>query len=205
MLKDFSVFDLKFYFRKNKKIYLSFLFFFFIGIFVAVLISISSDSYLSLLSSKDKLFYDYVNGKIDFSKEVLKLMLNFFVFQLIVFLLNLNFYTGLFSYVIVAYQSVLMFLSMVAVVSQLGFAGVARILFLVLPVNLVLLVCVCLFSGFCLVRSYGSKQNKRFSYGFDDKMFWYIILIFVAFGVLFSYLINFLFVIILKRRLFIMY
>lgn len=205
MLKEFSLFDFKYYFKRNKKIYFFFLFFFFIGIFVGLMIAISSDSYLSLLSSKDKLFYDYVNGKVDFSKEVLKLIFNFFIFQLVIFLLNLNFYTGLFSYVLVSYQSALMILSMIAVVSQLGFSGIFRILFFVLPVNLVLMICACLFSGFCLVRSYDAKQNKRFSYGFDEKEFWLVILFFVVFGILFSYLINLVLVIFLRRRFFIMY
>lgn len=205
MLKDFSLFDLKYYFKKNKKIYLFFLFFFFIGLIVGVLVAVSSDSYLSLLSTKDKIFYDYVNGKIDFSREVMKLIYNFLAFQIVVFLLNLNFYTGLLSYVLVSYQTALMFLSMVAIVSQMGFSGILRIILLMLPINLVLVASGILFSGFCLVRSYNAKINKRFSYSFESKSFWIIVLLFVLFGILFSYLINFLFVVILKRRFFIMF
>lgn len=205
MLTNFSWFDLKYYFKKNKKIYLFFLFFFFIGILSGILIAVSSDSYLSLLTTKDKVFYDYVNGKADFSKESMKLMINFFVFQLIAFFLNLNFYTGLLSYLVVSYQTTLMYLSMVAVISQFGFSGVIKILLLMLPTNLILIVSGILFSGFCLCRSYEAKVNKKFSIGFERRSFWLIVLFFVLFGIVFSYLINFLFMLILRRRFFIIF
>ncbi len=202
---NYSLYDLKYYFKKNRKVYLLLLFFFFVGLFIGVLISISSDSHLSLLTTKDKVFFDYVNGKVDFSKESMKLMLNFFVFQLIIFLLNLNFYSGLLSYVLVAYQTTLMYLSMVAIVSQFGFSGVIKILILILPTNLILIASGILFSGFCMTRSYEAWVNKKFSLGFDKKSFWSVILFFVLFGILFSYAINLLFMLVLKRRFFIIF
>ena len=205
MLLNLSLFDLKYYLRKNKKIYLFFLFFFFIGIVIGVFVSISSDSYLSLLTTKDKLFYDYVNGKIDFNKEVIKLIFNFVIFQLIIFLLNLNFYTGLLSYVLVSYQSALMVLSMVAIFSRYGIGGFFNIVVLMLPINLILLVSGILFAGFCLSRSLGARFNKKFSYGFDNKYFWLVVLFFILFDIVFSFLINLIFVMFLKRRFFIIF
>lgn len=204
MAKKYSIYDLKYFFRKNKKIYLFFLFFFLIGIIVGIVVAFSSDSYVSLLNTKDKVFYDYVNGKVDFSKETMKLVLSFLVYQGIVFLLNLNFYSGLLSYVLTAYQSSLMFLSVTALISSHGFGGIMTAIFLVLPVNLVLISANILFSGLCIERSYNALKFRCFSHGFD-KNFWYIILFFVLFGILFSYLITFIFVIILRRRFFIIF
>ena len=79
-----------------------FLFFFLLGIIIGLVVSFSSDNYLSILTTKDKVFFDYVNGKANFGKEASKLLLSFLIFQTITFILNLNFYLGLFSYVLVA-------------------------------------------------------------------------------------------------------
>ena len=181
-----------------------FLFFFLIGIIIGIVVAFSSDSYVSLLNTKDKVFYDYVNGKADFSKETIKLVLSFLVYQGIVFLLNLNFYSGLFSYILTAYQSSLMFLSLTALISSYGFGGVVATIFLIVPVNLILISANILFSGICVERSYNALKFRHFSHGFD-KEFWLIISFFVIFGILFSYLITFIFVVVLRRRIFIIF
>ena len=204
MINKYSIYDLKYYFEKNKKIYLFFLFFFFVGIIVGIVIAFSSDSYLTLLTSKDKVLFDYVNGKADFGKQLVKIMLSFLVFQAIVFLLNLNFYSGLVSFVLVSYQSSLLYLSISALISSHGFSGVLTTLFLILPVNIILIGVNILFAGFCVVRSYEALKLKRFSYGFE-KNFWNIVLFFIIFDILFSYLYSFLLVVILKRRFFIIF
>lgn len=204
MINKCSIYDLKYYFEKNKKIYLFFLFFFFIGIIVGIVIAFSSDSYLTLLTSKDKVLFDYVNGKADFGKQSVKMMLSFLVFQAIVFLLNLNFYSGLVSFVLVSYQSSLLYLSISALISSHGFSGVLTTVFLILPVNIILIGVNVLFAGFCMVRSFGALKQKQFSFGFE-KNFWNIVLFFIIFDILFSYLYSFLLVVILKRRFFIIF
>ena len=204
MIAKYSIYDLKYFFQKNKRIYLCFLFFFLIGIIIGIVVAFSSDSYVSLLNTKDKVFYDYVNGKADFSKETIKLVLSFLVYQGIVFLLNLNFYSGLFSYILTAYQSSLMFLSLTALISSYGFGGVVATIFLIVPVNLILISANILFSGICVERSYNALKFRHFSHGFD-KEFWLIISFFVIFGILFSYLITFIFVVVLRRRIFIIF
>ena len=198
------LYDLKYYFQKNKKIYLFFLFFFIFGIVIGSIIAFSSDSYLTLLSTKDKVFYDYVNGKVDFGKESAKLILSFIAFQTIIFLLNLNFYSGLLSYVLISYQSSLMFLSLVALISRYGFSGILTSLFLILPINVVLIGTNILFAGFCFKRSFLSLKMRRFSYGLD-KQFWSVVLLFLICELIFSYLITFIFVVILRRRFFIIF
>lgn len=202
-LKNLAI-DIKYYFQKNKKIYSFFLFFFFIGLLVGIVIAFSTDSYVSLLTTKDKIFYDYVNGKADFGKETMKLILSFLVFQGVVFLLNLNFYSGMISFLLTAYQSALMFLSISALISSHGFGGVLITIFLIFPVNLVLVATNIIFSAFCVSRSFGALKMKKFSYGFDKK-FWGVIIAFILFGIAFSYLINIIFMIVLKRRFFIIF
>ena len=204
MIAKYSLFDLKYYFQKNKKIYLFFLFFFFIGIITGVIISFTTDSYLTLLTTKDKVFFDYVNGKADFGKESTKMILNFLIFQGITFLLNLNFYSGLVSYFLISYQSSLMFLSLTALIAEHGFIGVLTTLFLILPVNIILIGTNILLSGFYLVRSYNALKYKSFSYGFDKKYFLILLLFFIV-EIVFSYLITFLFVLVLRRRFFIIF
>ena len=204
MINKYSVYDLKYYFSKNKKIYLFFLFFFFLGIIAGIIIAVSSDSYLTLLTSKDKVFFDYVNGKADFGKQSMKIILSFISFQIIVFLLNLNFYSGLLSFLLISYQSSMFYLSLSALILEYGFSGVLTSLFLILPINIVLLGMNILFSGFCLIRSYNSLKQKQFSFGFD-KNFWIIILMFFTFEIIYSYMISFILMLVLKRRFFIIF
>lgn len=204
MLTKYSLYDLKYYFLKNKKIYLFFLFFFFIGIIVGIVIAFSSDSYLTLLTSKDKVLFDYVNGKASFSKQSTKILSSFIIFQIIVFLLNLNFYSGLVSFLLISYQGSLFYLSLAALISQYGFSGVLTTLFLIIPINVFLVGINILFSGFCLTRSFEAIKHKRFSFGFE-KEFWIVILLFFVFEIVFSYVISFLLMLVLKRRFFIMF
>ena len=204
MITKYSLFDLKYYFQKNKKIYLFFLFFFLLGIIAGIIISFTSDSYLALLTTKDKVFFDYVNGKADFGKESTKMILNFLLFQGIAFLLNLNYYSGLLGYFLISYQSSMMYLSLSALIAQHGFIGILTTLFLILPVNIVLIGTNMLFSGFCLIRSYNALKYKKFTYGFDKKFF-LILLLFFVFEIVFSYLVTFLFVLVLRRRYFIIF
>ena len=204
VINKYSIYDIKYYFSKNKKIYLFFLFFLFLGVIAGIIISVSSDSYLTLLTSKDKVLFDYVNGKADFGKQSMKIMFSFLVFQIIVFLLSLNFYSGLISFLLVSYQGSLFYLSLSAVILKYGFSGVLTTLFLILPVNIILIGMNILFAGFCFIRSYNSLKQKRFLVGFG-KEFWLMILLFFILEILFSYLISFVFMIVLKRRFFIIF
>ena len=180
------------------------MFFFLLGIIAGIIISFTSDSYLALLTTKDKVFFDYVHGKADFGKESTKMILNFLLFQGIAFLLNLNYYSGLLSYFLISYQSSMMYLSLSALIAQHGFIGVLTTLFLILPVNIILIGTNMLFSGFCLIRGHNALKYKKFTYGFDKKFF-LVLLLFFVFEIVFSYLVTFLFVLILRRRYFIIF
>lgn len=185
--------------------YLSFLFFFFLGIIFGVLIAASTDSYMSILSSSDKTLFDYINGSVSFSKQTTRLILRNIVFLAIIFLCNLNFYTGLLSYLFVSYQSALMMLVVCAVISLNGLTGIIVSIFCILPLNLVLLVNSIFFAEVCLSRSLSAKDNKLFSFGFDEKLFWLKVLSSLLFVIVFSCLINLLYMIVLRNRIFIIF
>ena len=203
-VKDF-IYDIKYFFKENRKIFFGFLLFVLIGIVIGIFISVSTDSYLSLLTTKEKLFFDYANGKIDYSKQVFNLIINFLTFQVITFLLNLNFYSGLLSYILIMYQSVLLFLSSTAIIINSGFSGVLNVLFLVLPVNFFVFFLNILFSVVCVSRSCKAKKVKNFSYYFDNKEFWFILLFLIIFSIVFAYLINLIYVVMLRKRVFIIF
>lgn len=205
MKLNFSFEDVKYFFRKNQKIYSFFLVFFLVGIIFGVFVAVSSNSYMSLLTSSDKIIYDYINGNVSYSLETSKLILNSLLFEIIIFLLCLNFYSGTLSYLLISYQSALLLLSVVATISEFGFSGVMISLFLSLPVNLVLIFNNIIFAGICLSRSYKATSCKMFSFGFNDKNFWLGFGISVLFMVVFSCLINLLFLLILKSRIFIIF
>lgn len=202
---NFTQGDLKYYIKKNRGFYLSFLIFFVLGVVIAVFICVSTSSYLSLLSSSDKVLFDYVNGSVSYSKEATKLIFKLLMVDLLVFVLNLNFYSGLISYAIISYQSCLMFLSIVAQISAYGFTGFLIVLFLQLPVNLVMFALNIAFAVTCLERSYNATLSKNFALGFQDKSFWLTIFLISIVGVIFSLLIVFVFIVILRMRIFIIF
>lgn len=191
--------------KKNRKILAFFLVFFCLGIILGIFIAASTDSYLKLLSSSDNTLYSYIKGVASFSSETIKLMLKFFICLAIIFLLCLNFYSGLFSFLFVSYQSCLMFLSIVAIVLEFGFSGLLLVLFFILPVNVILFGSNIIFGSICLSRSYNALLSKNFKLGFDDKTFWYSIFVIVTFVVLFSILINVICILILRMRVFIIF
>lgn len=205
MSLNLSLSDVKYFFESHKKFLFWLLVSLVVGLAVGIIVAVSSDSFLSVLSSSDKVFYDYVKGNASFSKQLLKLILKTVAFQLIIFLLNLNFYSGLLSYLFVSYQGASLALSVIAIVSEFGFSGLLIVIFLQLPINLILFGLNFIFSSVCLRRSCLSQKYKQFGFGFDDKTFWAIVLLIVAFGVLFSFLVNLILMLVLRSRIFIIF
>ena len=202
---NFSLYDIKYYLKKNQKILISFLVLLLFGIVVGIIIATSSDSYLSLLTNSDKLFYDYVNGKASFSKQATRLIFSSILLDIIFFVLSLNFYLSFLSYLIVSYQGCLMFLSVTAVITEYGFRGVLMTLFLSLPVNLILFASNILFASICFKRGVVAHKNRYFSYGLSDKNFWLAIICLLAINVVVALLITFVFGVILRSRIFIIF
>lgn len=202
---NFSFDDIWYYFRKNRGIFITFLIFIAIGMIVGIFIAVSSNSIASILTSSDKVFFDYIKGNISFSTQTGKMILNTIIFQLLIFLLCLNYYSGMVSFLLFSYQGMVLLLSVVAIISEFGFSGIIISLLLILPVNIILILNNVIFSGICLNRSRFAAFQKTFGFGFDNKNFWLAIGACVIFVIVFSSLINLLILIILKSRIFIIF
>lgn len=138
-IKNVSVNDIKYHFKKNSGIYFAFFLFFIIGIIFGILIVCGGDNYVKLLTSDSKVLYSYINGTASLSSIFWKKFLYFFIPLLLIFLISLNFYLSHISFVLVSYQTALFVMSSYALVSLYGFSGVLNLLFLMLPVNLLYL------------------------------------------------------------------
>lgn len=202
---NFSFCDIRYFFKKNQRIIFFYLIFLIIGIIAGIFIAVSTDSYFSLLTNSDNVFFEFVSGKVDYSSETIKLILKNLVFILIIFVLCLNKFSGLATFVLFGFQGALMFLSITAVVSSFGFSGVLLTIFLSLPVNLVYFASNIIFSTICFSRSVIANKQKEFWFGYNNKEFWIYVLGLVLFDIIFSCLINFLFVLVLKSRVFIIF
>lgn len=163
-------FDIKEYFKKNLSLYISFFIVFIVGVVFGIINSLSSDNYLKILTKENKILYSFINGSIKvgsvFGKYLWKLILPIFL----TFLLGLNFYLCLFSYLIIGYQSSVLIMSIFAMVSTYGLSGVLNVLFIMLPINLIYIMALIIFASENLKRSYRAIKLKKFAIGYaDDK------------------------------------
>ncbi len=163
-------FDIKEYFKNNLSLYISFLIVFLVGVVFGIINSLSSDNYLKILTKENKILYSFINGSIKvgsvFGKYLWKLILPLFL----IFVLGLNFYFCLFSYLIIGYQSSVLIMSIFAMVSTYGLSGVLNVLFIMLPINLIYIMALIIFASENLKRSYRAIKLKKFAIGYaDDK------------------------------------
>lgn len=145
----------------------------FVGIVIGVIIAVSSDSYINILSSNGNVFTKMINGSSETSKLFWSSFLKMTVPLILIFVCSLNFYSGLISFIVVTYQSVLFVLSLVATISLSGFAGIFVVIFVYFPLNICFLVALALFATNCMVRSKQSLKLKNFSEGFNSSWFWF--------------------------------
>ena len=183
-LKRINFYDLKLYLKKHSPMYISFLIFLLVGVLFGVIIGLSSDNYLKLLTKDNKLLFSIINGTVSSASLFWKKLIQFIFPMIIIFLLNLNFYLGIFSGLIIAYQGGLLILTIFAIVSTYGFSGVLNVLFVVLPINILYLGLLIFFASLCLKRSYLAKRNKNFATSLKSGEF-LIPLCIAIFGVLF--------------------
>lgn len=202
MNSKLSASDIKYFFDKHKRFLFWLMVFCVIGFLTAIIISISSSSYLNILNSSDKIFYDYVKGNVDLGKQTYALIFKNLAFELIIFLLCLNYYLGLATFLFVSYQSANLLLLVVAVIGEFGFGGVLASLFLILPINLINLTCNLIFTSVCLERSKNALRFKQFSFGFNSKQFWLPSLLLICFCIVFSCAINLILLVILRSQIF---
>ena len=197
--------DIKYFFGKNKKLYYLFCVFVFAGIVFGIVISATSKSYLSLLTKYDNVLIDYVNGDVDFTRQTIKLFSKHFTLITVLFILNLSFWSGLASFLVISYQSLIIYLSMLALCSQFAVKGFLILVFIVLPINLFYLFLDVTFTVIMFRRNLVARKTKNLWYDFDNINFWKQILFFICLSAIVSVVVNILLSLILKSSIFILF
>lgn len=159
-----------------------FLFCMLVGIVLGfvVVFANDSDSYLKLLNSENKSLYSYITGTAETGAIFWRTFMTFAIPFALIFVLNLNFYTGLTSYVFITYQSALLIMSCASVAGTYGVSGIINIVFVMLPVNLLYFCVMAFFAVTCISRSKLSHKTRTFKIGFDGVFFLKIALGFAA-------------------------
>lgn len=170
-MKNFSKYDFSEHFEKNKKIYLVLLLCLILGIVFGIFVAVSKTSYLGLLNVKDKNIINIINGVTLSASEFWKNMFSFLMPLILVLLFSLNYYLNIASFVVFIYQSTLLFLTSLALVSTYGFLGLIKVIIIILPINILYFCVFAYFIAVCSKRAGLSQKLKCFSAGFDND-FW---------------------------------
>lgn len=175
----FSKNDLRFYFEKNKAIYFMLLFCFFLGIAIAIIISLSKSSYLGLLNIKNKVVINMINGSISLENTFWECIRLFVQPALLIFLFSLNFYLNILSFIFLSYQSSLLYLTIFALIQSYGFGAILKVFFILLPVNILYFLILMFWIVACTNRVKYAHKIKKFSSGYNYEFITnlYIVLI----------------------------
>ncbi len=172
-LKNISKSDIKFHYKQNSGFYFAFLVFVLIGLAVGIIIVCSGDGYIHALTSDSKVLYHFINGTANSSSIFWQKFIYFFIPLLLIFIMSLNFYVSLASFLVVAYQSSMLVISSAAIITLYGFSGVLNVLFLMMPINIIYISILISFAVFCLSRSKEALNCKNFAYGINSDWFWF--------------------------------
>jgi len=144
---------------------------FFIGIVIGIMIALSKSSYLGLLNIKNKNMINYINGTISPIAIFWESFSSFILPFVIIFLLSLNFYLSYLNFIIIIYQSSLLFLTSLALVESYSFLGFLKIFLINFPVNVIYFIALFIWVVLCFNRAKISHKYKYFCAGFDYKFF----------------------------------
>ena len=200
---DFSA--TKNHFKQNASLYFGFLSAFIIGIAIGFVITFSTDTYINILVSSNRVLHLFINGTAHIGTIFARQFFSFLLPMLLVFLLNLNVFSGLLSFVIVTYQSALLVLSSSALILVYGSFGVLDSLLLMLPVNIIYLFSLSFFSVICLNRSIGARRYKNFAYELNSGEFWLKLLLSVGLVFLDTIIASVIYPIFLKNAIYVIF
>ncbi len=172
---------------------------------MGIIIACTGDGYVHLLTSENKILYSVINGSVNSAALFWKRFLYFLLPLIIMFILSLEYYVMLFSFLLVAYQSALLVMSMSAIISIYGFSGALSAIFLMLPVNILYIALLIIFACICFERSYNAKRCKSFTYGFNDSLFWIKVAICFVLVIILASIIAIIYPLLLKNAMFIIY
>lgn len=177
--KQLLIFDeIKYQLKKGKGLCLTFLLCVIVGIVLGVIIALSTGDYVNLLNSNSKVLFEMINGTVEGSKLFWSKLISMIVPLLLIFVLNLNFYVGLVSFLFITYQSALFVMTFMAIISVFGVSGVFSAILIFLPLNVCFLFTLVIFSCVCLIRSQNADKAKIFNFGLSDS--WFLISICVC-------------------------
>lgn len=172
--------DIKCHLKRNGNFYIGFLLSFVIGIIISIVIIFTNESFINILTASDKVLYYLINGQAKVGTLFWRNLIDFLLPMLLIFLLNLNFYSGLVSFILIGYQSALLVMCLAALVYVYGISGAINSILLLVPINLLYIGALIVFSVFCLERSYLSKRYKYFAYDLNSKLFWLKVVVITA-------------------------
>ena len=196
--------DLKFYLKKNTKLYICFFVLFFIGVLAGIVIALSGDSYLKILNKENKILYSLINGTLSGGAIFWKNFISLCMPLIVIFVLSFNFYLSVLGFLIVAYQGSILTLTIFALVSTYGVSGVLNSLFLILPINLLYVFIMIFFAVLCFNRSCDLKNNKSLIFKLKQNFIYGLVGVFFC-VLLISFIGSIIIPIILKSAIFVFF
>ena len=196
--------DVKFYFKKNSKYYFSFFAVLVFSVAISVVIMLGSDSYLELIVSKNKVLFSFISGGAKLSSVFWgRISSSLFLF-LLIFVLGLNYYLSILSYLVVGYQFVIFLLTIYAVINVFYFSGALVCLLILIPLNLLFFLSLIFFSVTCIERSHEAERQKYFKFGFD-AIFFSKLAVSLAVNFVLSFFVSYVLPLVLKSAVFTIY
>lgn len=191
--------EIKDHFRRNKSAYIFICVTIIIGVVLGIYLWVSDYSYLSLISSSDKILMDYIKGEAEYFSIFYSRFINVILSFLIVFVLNITAYTSILSFIFVGYQSLLTILTIASVINLYGLMGVLNVIFLILPINIINLIIMSVFLILCKERAVKQLKNKmNFMESFFENNFLKWIIVCLLFGIVLCIISSFILPIFIK-------
>lgn len=196
--------DIRLHFRENRSYYFSFLMCFCLGIAIGIIVVSSNESYINLLTSQNKILYSYINGTYSISEVFWNQFFKFLLPLVLIFILSLNYYSSLLSFIFITYQSAVFIMSVSAIISLYGMSGILNFIFIMLPINLIYFAVMAFFMICVIGRSRLASRYHEFGFGFE-RQFLVKLLISVCFIFFLCILASLIYPLFLKSAIFIIF
>lgn len=160
--------NIKQHLRDNVKAYILILFSVIIGIIVGIYLGVTGYKYTSLLTTGDKLMFDYITGTASYMSIFYSRISVCIISIIIIFVFNLTYYLSFFNYLYIGYQSALLVLSSIGIISLKGLAGIINVVLFLIPLNLLNLFILSLMMGVSIERA---REQFKFKSSFYDSFY----------------------------------
>ena len=167
---------------RKKSIYVWFLFALCAGIIIGLILAFSDGDLGAFLSVANKNYVSYLNGTAELSAIFVNMIGNVIFSLLVCLILSFSVCTVWVSLLYISYQSCVMVLTIASVILKYGVIGVINSLLLILPFNLVLILCLGLqianMYSFCAYNK--TSNTSRFSLRYDRQIFTRLLILFLV-------------------------